>query len=108
MIADAERLVSSIDVVVGEPTTAAALSVVADWASGSRALPATLTLTVEGSGSGATPVNVNGILAVRRPSPAPSVGMNWIWIVQMPPPPRTTRPAQLSAPILKSVVLATL
>src|SRR5450432_1930764 len=103
-----DRLVSSVDVVVGDPTTAAALSVVADCPSGSRALPATSTLTVVGSGSPSVPVKLNGSVAMRRPSPAPSVGLNWIAIVQVPPPPRTMRPAQLSAPILKSVVFATL
>ena len=50
VIGDEERLVSSIDVVVGEPTTAAALRLVADWPRGRRALPATLTLTGSGVG----------------------------------------------------------
>ncbi len=100
-------MVSSIDVVVGEPTTAAALRLVADWASGSSALPATLTLTGSGFGSGATPVKVKARAAVRRPSPAPSVGMKLTAIVQTPPLPGTTRVGQLSVPILKSVVSET-
>ena len=59
MIGDEERLVSSIDVVVGEPTTAAALRLVADWPSGSSALPATATLTGLGSTLPAVPVKEN-------------------------------------------------
>ena len=104
MIGDDERFVSSIDLVVGEPTTASWLWEVVDRASGSSALPATLTLTADGSASGASPVKVKARAAVRRPSPAPSVGWNWTCTVQMPPPPGTTRVGQLSVPILKSAV----
>src|ERR1019366_636157 len=102
---DAERFVSSSDTVLGEPTTAAALSVLADCASGSKATPATIPLVLEGLTSPPVPVNVMGSVPCRSPSPAPSVGTNCTAIVHDPPPPVTTRPAQLSAPIVKSVML---
>jgi len=74
VIAVDARFVSSTEDVVGEPTTAAALTVAADWARGSSATPATPTEAFEGAGSPRVPAYVIGRVAARRPSPAPSVG----------------------------------
>src|SRR5258706_4111957 len=95
------RLVSTADTVVGEPTTAAAFSEVAFSDSGSSAWPATAPLVLDGAGSPRVPANVITMLAWRSPSPLPSVGTNRRLTVQLPPPPVTTWPAQLSLATLK-------
>jgi hypothetical protein len=107
VIGDDERFVSSIDDVVGEPTTAAALIVVVDRASGSNALPATWTLTGLGSTLPPVPVKVNAYVPLRRVSPAPSTGRN-VTVSVHEPPPGTLRVGQLSASIEKSVIAGTL
>ena len=107
VIGDDERFVSSIDVVVGEPTTAAALRRRRRLGQRQQGVAGDVDVDRARVRVGAAPVKENAQAAVRRPSPAPSVGENSIAIVHDPPPPGTTRVGQLSAPILKSVVSET-